>query len=105
MFNYKVKSVASHGGMTGFNNLDFWKKYKPKDFDLLYEGYDQEPEFNLFNESFYISDSEWTQWKCYDKGKLSENDRRSPSEHIKEKHELVHLLIHPDTYFKNHFYE
>lgn len=105
MFNYKVKSVASHGGMTGFNNLDFWKKYKPKDFDLLYEGYDQEPEFNLFNESFYISDSEWTQWKCYDKGKLLEDDRRSPSEHIKEKHELVHLLIHPDTYFKNHFYE
>ena len=105
MFNYKVKSVASHGGSTGFNNLDFWKDKKPKNYNLIYEGYDKEPEYNLFQESFYISDSEWTQWKCYDKGKLLEGDRRSPSEHIKEKHELVHLLIHPDTYFKNHFYE
>ena len=25
MFDYKVKSVASHGGMTGYNNLDFGK--------------------------------------------------------------------------------
>ena len=105
MFNYEVKSVASHGGMTGFNNLDFWKKNKPKDFDLLYEGYDEEPEFNLFNESFYISDSEWTQWKCYDKGKLIENDRRSPKEHLADNHQLINLLIHTDTYYTNHFYE
>ena len=78
MFNYKVKSIASHGGNTGFNNLDFWKDKKPKDYNLLYEGYDKEPEYNLFQEAFYISDSEWTQWKCYDKGILVENDRRSP---------------------------
>ena len=43
MFNYQVKSVASHGGNTGFNNLDFWKDKKPKDYSLLYEGYDKEP--------------------------------------------------------------
>ena len=105
MFNYKVKSVASHGGMTGFNNLDFWKTNNPKDFDLLYEAYDEEPEYNLFNESFYISDSEWTKWKCYMNGKLVNDDTRSPSEHIKDEHKLIHLLIHSDTYFNNHFYE
>ena len=105
IFNYKVKSVASHGGMTGHNNLDFWKNRKPKKFNLLYEGYDKEPEYNLFQEAFYISDSEWTQWKCYNKGKLLENDKRSPTEHINDNHQLIHLLIHPDTYFENHIYE
>tara|TARA_R110001632_G_scaffold63318_2_gene151366 strand:+ start:17806 stop:18519 length:714 start_codon:yes stop_codon:yes gene_type:complete len=105
MFNYKVNSVASHGGNTGFNNLDFWKDKKPSDYNLLYEGYDKEPKYNLFQEAFYISDSEWTQWKCYNKGKLVENDRRSPSEHLEDNHQLIHLLIHPDTYFNNHFYE
>lgn len=105
MFNYTVKSVASHGGSTGFNNLDFWKSKKPKDYGLLYEGYDKEPEYNLFQEAFYISDSEWTQWKCYNKGVLVEGDKRSPKEHIGDNHKLIHLLIHPDTYFNNHFYE
>ena len=105
IFNYKVKSVASHGGNTGYNNLDFWKDKKPKDYNLLYEGYDKESEYNLFQEAFYISDSMWTQWKCYDKGKLLKNDRRSPSEHLQDNHQLIHLLIHPDTYYNNHIYE
>ena len=105
MFNYKVKSVASHGGNTGFNNLDFWKNNKPKDYNLLYEGYDREPEYNLFHEAFYISDSEWTKWKCYNNGKLVEGDNRSPSMHLKDKHQLIHLLIHPDTYYNHHIYE
>ena len=105
IFNYKVKSIASHGGSTGYNNLDFWKDKKPRDYNLLYEGYDKEPEYNLFQEAFYISDSEWTQWKCYDKGKLVENDTRSPSEHILDGHHLIHLLIHPDTYYDKHIYE
>lgn len=105
MFGVTIKGVASHGGMTGLNNLDFWKNRKPQQFNLVYEGYDKEPEYNLFQESFYISDSEWTQWKCYDKGIKKENDRRSPSEHIKDQHSLIHLLIHPDTYYENHFYE
>ena len=105
IFNIKVVGVASHGGMTGLNNLDFWKDKKPKDFGLLYEGYDKEPEYNLFQEALYISDSEWTRWKCYDKGKLRENDRRSLEEHLVDNPNLIHLLIHPDTYFNRHFYE
>jgi hypothetical protein len=105
IFGTKIKGIASHGGMTGDNNLDFWKNHKPKDFDLLYEGYDHEPEFNLFQEAFYVSDSEWTRWKCYDKGILVKDDRRSFSEHAKDGHTLINILIHPDTYFDDHFYE
>jgi hypothetical protein len=105
MFKIQVKGVASHGGMTGLNNLDFWKDKKASDFGLLYEAYDHQPEFNLFQESFYVSDSEWTRWKCYNKGKLLQDDRRSIAEHAKDKHSILHILIHPDTYFDSHFYE
>jgi hypothetical protein len=105
MFNVRITGVASHGGMTGLNNLDFWKDRRASDFGLLYEAYDHQPEFNLFQESFYVSDSEWTRWKCYDKGKLVEGDRRSLSEHATDNHSLLHFLIHPDTYYFNHCYE
>jgi hypothetical protein len=105
MFCININGVASHGGMTGLNNLDFWNSYKPKDFGLLYEGYDREEEYNIFADSFYISDSEWVRWKCYNKGIKVENDFRSPSEHIVDNHELIHLLIHPDTYYNNNFYD
>ncbi len=105
MFCVDVKGIASHGGMTGLNNLDFWKDKKAKDFGLLYEAYDKEPEFNLFQEAFYVSDSEWTRWKCYNKGVLVKDDRRNFAEHAKDGHKLLHVLIHPDTYFDAHFYE
>ena len=105
MFGITIKGVASHGGMTGLNNLEFWKEHKPAEFGLLYEGYDKEPEFNLFQESFYVSDSEWTKWKCYDKGKLIEDNRKSLAEHAADRHKILHVLIHPDTYFNRHIYE
>jgi hypothetical protein len=100
MFGIKIKGIASHGGMTGLNNLDFWKTHKASDFGLLYEAYD------WFDDTFYISDSEWTQWKAYDHGKLLQDDRRTFAEHIIQKeHDLIYLLIHSDTYFNIHFYE
>jgi hypothetical protein len=105
MFNINIQGVASHGGLTGLNNLDFWKDKKAADFGLRYEAYDQQPEFNLFWESFYVSDSEWTRWKAYDKGVLVTEDRRTPLEHALDGHNLIHLLIHPDTYYSRHFYE
>ena len=104
MLEIKIHGVASHGGNTIYNNLDFWKTHKPSNFELLYEAYDNE-EFNLFNNSFYISDSEWIRWKCYDNGKLIIDDNRSLSQHIKDQHNLIYLLIHPDTYFWHHIYE
>lgn len=100
-----IKGIASHGGRTGLNNLDFWKTNNPSDFNLLYEAYDKSATFSLFNDAFYISDSEWTRWKCYDKGILCQGDHRSFAEHLKNKHPLVYLLIHPDTYFDRHCYE
>jgi hypothetical protein len=105
MFGIEIKGVASHGGNTGLNNLDFWKDKKASDFGLLYEAYDKQPEFNLFQEAFYISDSEWIRWKCYNKGVKVENDFRNIMEHLQDNHHLLHVLIHPDTYFDRHFYE
>ena len=105
MLEIKIEGIASHGGATGLNNLDFWKNKKASDFGCKYEAYDKSDSFNLFDTSFYISDSEWTQWKCYNRGTLCKNDRRFPAEHLRDKHPLVYLLIHPDTYFDRHFYE
>lgn len=105
MLGISVQGVASHGGMTGLNNLDFWKARDPEEFGLIYEAYDKEHTFNLFQEAFYISDSEWTRWKCYDRGQLLSGDHRSLGEHLRDRHELIYLLIHSDTYFDRHFYE
>jgi len=105
MLGVTIKGIASHRGMTGLNNLDFWKNRKPVDFGLLYEAYDQCPEFNLFNESFYISDSNWTSWKCYDRGILVTGDSRNLGEHSFDMHQIIYSLIHPETYYDIHFYE
>ncbi len=105
MLGIRIRGVASHGGETGLNNLDFWKDREALEFGLMYEAYDRSPAFNLFSRSFYISDSEWTRWKCYDHGVLRECDRRTFQEHLADEHPLLYLLIHPDTYFDRHIYE
>ena len=105
ILNVKIKGVASHGGMTGLNNLDFWKDKTPADFGLMYEAYDRRPEFNLFHESFYISDSNWTSWKCFNRGNLVPGDTRDLGEHSRDQHPVIYSLIHPETYYDVHFYE
>lgn len=105
MFGVKVRGVASHGGMTGLNNLDFWRQRRPEEFGLLYEAYDRGPNFGAFHQSLYVSDSEWVRWKCYDHGQLRPGDNRSPREHAADGHDLIYLLIHTDTYHDRHFYE
>ena len=99
IFNIKIKGIASHGGLTGLNNLDFWKNQNASEFGLLYEAYD------FFEDGLYVSDGEWTQWKCYKNGVLVEGNRKSLEEHVKDKHPLIYSLIHSDTFFDNHFYE
>jgi len=98
-YDVKIKGVASHGGMTGNNNLEFWKNHDPIEFGLEYEAYD------FFDESFYVSDSEWTQWKCYNHGTLIINNRRSLAEHAQDDHKVIYALIHSDTYYDRHIYE
>jgi hypothetical protein len=105
MLGIKIMGVASHRGMTELNNLDFWRKRKAKDFGLLYEAYDQEIEFGLFNKSLYVSDAGWTCWKCYENGVLRENDRRNLGEHCREGYPKIYSLIHPETYYDDHIYE
>jgi hypothetical protein len=105
MLEVRIKGIASHGGMTGLNNLNFWKNHSATEFGLVYEAYDRSDAFNLFDRSLYLSDSEWTRWKCYDKGQLRQDDRRTPIEHFQDRYPLIYMLIHPDTYFDRHFYE
>ena len=105
MLGIEVVGVASHGGRTGLNNLDFWRRHSPQEFGLLYEAYERSERFDLFGRSFYVSDSEWTQWKCYENGRLLLGDRRTFGEHARCGHPLLYLLIHPDTYYDRHFYE
>ena len=105
MLDITIKGVASHGGLTSYNNLDFWKDNNPLDFGLFYEAYDDQPEFGIFKKSLYVSDSNWNYWKCYRYGDLLENDHRSPAEHSDAGESLIYSLIHSDTYFDRHFYE
>lgn len=100
-----IFGVASHGGNTGFNNLDFWKDRSASEFGLLYEAYDKSESFGAFHESLYISDSDWTQWKSFRNGLKQESDKRNLSEHVNEGEKLIYLLIHPDTFYESHFYE
>lgn len=80
-----IVGAACHGGLTGNNNLDFFKENDHRAFGLLYEGYNRTPEFNLFHESRYVSDSEWTRWKAYDQGVRLEGDVRAPSGHLADR--------------------
>lgn len=99
MLGIQVKGVASHRSVPGLNNLDFWKDKAATDYGLLYEAYDQQLGFNLFHESFYVSDSNWTRWKCYDKGILRSGDTRTPGEHCKNEYQIIYTLIHPEMYY------
>lgn len=105
MLSISIDGVASHGGMTGLNNLDFWKSRSAEEFGLLYEAYDDSARFGLFKQSFYLSDSNWTSWKCYDRGVVRPDDRRTPDQHFAEGHDVIYFLIHPETYYDDHFYE
>jgi hypothetical protein len=100
-----ILGAACHSGLTGNNNLDFWKGRSPSEFGLLYEGYDETEAFGLFGKSRYVSDSEWTRWKAYNNNQLMQGDRRKPSEHLVDNPKCLYLLLHSDTYYTHHIYE
>jgi hypothetical protein len=105
MLEVTIRGVASHRGHTPWNNLDFWRDRRPQDFGLLYEAYDRQPAFNLFQEAIYVSDSNWTSWTRYDRGQRRREDGHTLDDHLGEGHPLVYLLLHGDTYYDDHFYE
>tara|TARA_B110000003_G_scaffold170929_1_gene170610 strand:- start:11548 stop:12282 length:735 start_codon:yes stop_codon:yes gene_type:complete len=103
-FGIKIKGIASHGGLTGYNNLDFWKNNNPRNLGYSYEAYHDD--FQLFNKCLYISDSENYRWKKYLNGKvIKSKDVIEPSKELRKDNKLVNLLIHPDIYYNNHVYE
>ena len=97
----KFYGLASHGGLTGYNNLDFWKNNNPNNFNLMYEAYDR----SLFDNCFYTSVLLLSGWKCYNKGNLIEDDKRCLCEHIKDDHRLMYNVIHPIKFYERHVYE
>ena len=102
VFDVKIYGTASHGDMTHFNNLDFWKTHTAEEFNLLYEAYDEK----LWKHCRYVSDSEWTKWKSYENGMLIENDRRTPIEHMDEDQpKTLLLLTHPESWYKEYIHE
>lgn len=105
MFGAPVEGVASHGGMTGINNLDFWRTRTAAEAGVLYEAYEEAGRFALFCRSLYVTDSEWVRWKAYRAGQRLSGDERSLAEHLEARPPLVYLLIHPETYFDRHVYE
>jgi hypothetical protein len=102
IFNFSdcINGVASHGGITGYNNLDFWKDSKPSQYELCYEAYDP----ILFN-NFYTSDSLITKWKCYDKGVEIVGNNKCICEHLKDNHRVIYCVTHPSQYYERHVYE
>jgi hypothetical protein len=104
IFGFRPKGVAGHGGATGLNNQDVFKKSSASDFELLYEAYDQ-TEKGILTKSRYVSDSLWTEWKSYDQGKLRIGDSRPLAKHIDELPPLLYVLIHPDTFYHDYPYE
>jgi len=97
----KVTGIASHKGYSIFNNLDFWKDNKVEDYGLVYEAYDSK----LFNHCFYVSDALITSWKCYNNGELQVGNDKCLCEHLKDNHNVLYVLNHPMTYYKEHIYE
>jgi hypothetical protein len=88
-----IYGIASHNGLTGYNNLDFWTNEKPESFGLVYEAYNP----LLFN-TFFTSDSLVTEWKCYKDGKLVDGDKRSLFDHLDDEHKVIYCLTHPVQY-------
>lgn len=101
LLDVEVQGVASHGDMTPYNNLDFWKTRSPEEFGILYEAYDD----RLWKHSRYISDSEYTQWKAYENGELMQGDQRCACEHLKEGVQTIYLLTHTCSYYDKHIHE
>jgi hypothetical protein len=96
-YNIKIFGSACHRERDGENNLLFWQENSSKKFNLKYEAYDQEKEFGLFHNSFYISDSEWHNWKNYENGKKVESNYNLTQAIYQEK-KRIYLLVHTDTF-------
>jgi len=99
MMGKRPLGIASHGsGLTGMNNLDFWKKYIPKRFGLLYEAYDPILFDNLYCSIGFVG------WKTYQQGKLLESGK-CVCDYIDKDVPVIYLTLHPIMFYERHCYE
>jgi hypothetical protein len=101
----EIEGVASHGGLTGLNNLNFWENHTAKDFGIKYEAYDKSESFGLFWNSLYVSDSEWLNWKYYLDGVKLEKMQNYFIDYASHNNKIIYLLIHPETFYRIHPYD
>ncbi|OUU19462.1 MAG: hypothetical protein CBB97_19295 [Candidatus Endolissoclinum sp. TMED37] len=101
----KIGAVARHNRHTRLNSLDFWGNKKAYDFGCLYKAYEVGEYFKLWNEAIYISESEITRWKFYNKGFSMKGDKESFEANLEMRLKLIYHLIYSNAYYTNHFYK
>jgi hypothetical protein len=98
LFRVSIYGCSSHGDGIGRNNLDLWDSITPKDVGLLYHAYENSSNFDLFYNSFYVSDSNFTYWKTYLNGVSQLENTKSLYDYIQEDYLKMYTLIHPISY-------
>ena len=101
---HPIVGAASHREATGYNNLTaFLEHYDPKDLGLLYEAYDHS-DFNLFQNSYYITDGYEWYWRSYINGRLTYT-KKCLCEVLAEGNEKkIYCLTHPNSWYDRHYH-
>lgn len=96
-----IHGVASHNDLTPDNNLDYFKDDKYLKYGFSYEAYDKI--LNLFNSSFYVTDSHPWYWRTFIKGLLTDEHECLCRYFLKNK-QPIYCLTHPHIWYKKHFH-
>ncbi len=99
ILSYPVKGVCPHVDWTEYNNIDFFKHIKLKQFGLHYHTYQSE----FFKENFYVSDGQHYYWKNYQNGDLLKT-KLCPCKIIEKGIPNIYLLTHPMNWFHTEYH-
>lgn len=100
----KIIGAASHREATGFNNLTEYIALKKNDeLNILYEAYDN-TNLNLFENSYYITDSYEWYWRNYINGELTSKQKSLIDVLDEDVEQTIYCLIHPNLWYKKHFH-
>jgi hypothetical protein len=96
-----IVGVASHNDPTPDNNLDFFKVNSPQNLGFSYEAYDSV--LNLFEKSYYITDSHPWYWRTFEKGQLTD-EHNCLCSYFEESKTPIYSLTHPHMWYHKHFH-